>query len=129
MLSNFILKRSLFFFTRMLFSEQSTFHGQASDRVWSFRIALLKRRGEKNRERCKGVHCVDIGESLPTHIFLQNLASIQPRTSLVKFACSPRTDPPGAQRADAQRMDGGGFIRYEAVSVRLNLILRSQKIN
>ena len=30
------------------------------------------------------------------HIFLQNLASIQPITSLVKFARSPRTDPPGA---------------------------------
>ena len=26
---------------------------------------------------------------------MQNLASIQPRTSLVKFARSPRTDPPG----------------------------------
>ena len=32
------------------------------------------------RERCKGVHCVDLGERFPTHIFLQNLASIQPRT-------------------------------------------------
>jgi len=31
------------------------------------------------------VHCVDLGESFPTHIFLQNLASIQQRTSLVKF--------------------------------------------
>ena len=38
------------------------------------------------RERCKGVHCVDLGESFPTNIYLQNLASIQPRTSLVKFA-------------------------------------------
>ena len=47
------------------------------------------------RERCKGVHCVDFGESFPTSIYLQNLASIQPRTSLVKFARSPRTDPPG----------------------------------
>ena len=28
-------------------------------------------------------------------IFLQNLALIQPRTSLVEFARSPRTDPPG----------------------------------
>ena len=37
---------------------------------------------------CKGVHCVDLGESFQTHIFLQNLASIQPRTSLVKFARS-----------------------------------------
>ena len=45
------------------------------------------------RERCKGVHCVDLGESFQTHIYLQNLASIQPRTSLVKFARSPRTDP------------------------------------
>ena len=32
------------------------------------------------RERCKGVHCVDLGESFPTSIYLQNLASIQPRT-------------------------------------------------
>ena len=47
------------------------------------------------RERCKGAHCVDLGESFPTHIYLQKLVSIQPRTSLVKFAHSPRTDPPG----------------------------------
>ena len=47
------------------------------------------------RERCKGVHCVDLGESFPTSIYLQTLASIQPRTSLVKIARSPRTDPPG----------------------------------
>ena len=37
------------------------------------------------RERCKGVHCVDLGESFPTSIYLQNLASIQPRTSPKKF--------------------------------------------
>ena len=36
-------------------------------------------------KRCKGVHFVDLGESFPTHIYLQNLASIQPRTSLLKF--------------------------------------------
>ncbi len=47
------------------------------------------------RERCKGVHCADLGESFPTSIYLQNSASIQPRTSLAKFARSPRTDPPG----------------------------------
>ena len=29
-------------------------------------------------EQCKGVHCVDLGESFQTHIYLQNLASIQP---------------------------------------------------
>ena len=33
------------------------------------------------RERCKGVHCVDLGESFPTSIYLQNLASTLPRTS------------------------------------------------
>ena len=39
-------------------------------------------------ELCKRVHCVDLGESFQTHIFLQNLASIQPNTSPVKFAAS-----------------------------------------
>ena len=34
------------------------------------------------------MHCVDLGESFQTHIFLQNLASIQPRTSPLKFARS-----------------------------------------
>ena len=32
------------------------------------------------------MHCVDLGESFQTHILLQNLASIQPRKSPVKFA-------------------------------------------
>ena len=36
-------------------------------------------------KRCKGVHFVDLGESFPTHIYLQNLASIQPRTSPSKL--------------------------------------------
>ena len=42
---------------------------------------------EKNeiRERCKGVHCVDLGESFPTSIYLQKSASIQPRTSPSQF--------------------------------------------
>ena len=34
------------------------------------------------------MHCVDLGESFPTHIYLQSLASMQPRTSPVKFAGS-----------------------------------------
>ena len=34
------------------------------------------------------MHYVDLGESFPTHIFLQILASIQPRTSPLKFARS-----------------------------------------
>ena len=36
-------------------------------------------------EECKGMHCVDLGESFPTIIYLQKSASIQPRTSPSKF--------------------------------------------
>ena len=36
-------------------------------------------------ERCKGVHCVDLDKSFPTSIYLQNLVSIQPRSSPKKF--------------------------------------------
>ena len=39
-------------------------------------------------ELCKGVHCVELGESFQTHMYLQNLDSIQPRTSPVKFGRS-----------------------------------------
>ena len=54
-------------------------------------------------ELCKGVHCVDLGESsphvpflnllfeqiaIPTSIYLLSLASIQPRTSPLKFVRS-----------------------------------------
>ena len=42
---------------------------------WNFEI----------EERCKGVHCVDLGESFPTSIYLVKSASIQPRTSPSKF--------------------------------------------
>ena len=42
--------------------------------------------------------CVDLGESFPTSIYLQNLASIQALTSPFKFARSPRTDPPGRRQ-------------------------------
>ena len=37
-------------------------------------------------EQCTGVYRVDLGESFQTHIYLLNLASIQPRTSPVKLA-------------------------------------------
>ena len=41
------------------------------------------------------MHCADLGENFQKHIYLQNLASIQPRTSPLKFARSP---PPGLAR-------------------------------
>ena len=49
-------------------------------------------------ELCKGVHCVDLGETFRTHIYLENLASRQPRTSPLKFAAS---------RAHNVRREGG----------------------
>ena len=39
------------------------------------------------------MHCVDLGESFQTHIYLQNLASIQPRTSSLKFAVRAAAEP------------------------------------
>ena len=36
-------------------------------------------------ERCKGVDCVDLGESFPTSICMMKSASIQPRTSPSEF--------------------------------------------
>ena len=41
------------------------------------------------------MYCVDLGESFHKSSYLQKSASIPPRTSPVKFARSPRTDPPG----------------------------------
>ena len=41
--------------------------------------------------------CVDLGDvvkSFQTKIYLQNSASIQPRTSPPKFGCLPASDPP-----------------------------------
>ena len=44
-------------------------------------------------ELCKGAHFVDLGESFQTHIYLQNLASIPPRTSPLTFARSSPVQP------------------------------------
>ena len=57
-------------------------------------------------ELCKGVHCVDLGESFQTHIYLQNLASIQPRTSPLKFAAS--REPRSTLRTGANRAEPAG---------------------
>ena len=55
-----------------------------------------------NLEQCKGVYCVDLGESFQTHINLQKFVSIQPRTSppknakdLQNFANSATAQAPG----------------------------------
>ena len=46
----------------------------------NFAEILRSERGQKH------VNIVDLVKSFPTNIYLQNLASIQKRTSLVKFA-------------------------------------------
>ena len=58
---------------------------------------------------CKGLYCIDLGESVQVRIYLKKSASIQPRTSPAKFARSPRTDPRGRTEAggDAARARGG----------------------
>ena len=61
-------------------------------------------------ELCKGVHCVDLDESFRTHIYLQNLASIQPRTSPVKFV--------GSRGSDLVRGVGAGRSSSRAEEVR-----------
>ena len=71
------------------------------------------------------MHCLDFGESFPTHIvntiFLQKLASIQPLTSPVKFARSPRidpliiTDPPGTCGSNCSRC--AAVSRFAAYAV------------
>ena len=58
---------------------------------WNYEIWAVQRH----------VNLVDLVKSFPTHILLQNLASIQPITSPFKFARSPLTDPPGSMNSHA----------------------------
>ena len=69
-------------------------------RLAPVQLAILTK--NEIRQRCKGEHCVDLGESFQTNIYLQNFVSIQPRTSSVQFAerrvrCAwPTRKPSGA---------------------------------
>ena len=69
-------------------------------------LAIFDERNEI-RERCKGVHCVDLGESFQTHVYLQNLASIQPRTSPVKCARSRNAETYESSPTRSRRGRGG----------------------
>ena len=89
-LSNYILQRSFFFFARMSCSKQSTFHGQASDRVWSFPNCSFKasrRKKEKKRKtekQEKKVHVV-IAQRIPASILLRLVLSFF--SSIHTFLC------------------------------------------
>ena len=43
-------------------------------------MKIQQKNVQRSAERCKGVHRVDLGESLPRSVYLQNLASIQPES-------------------------------------------------
>ena len=79
---------------------------------------------------CEGVHCVDLGESFQTHVYLQSLASIQPRTSPLKFARSgggrggPRAAP-GARL----RMRSKGFGECRTQSDRIGDTVRLSRVH
>ena len=58
----------------------------------------------------KHVNRVDLVKSFPTHILLQNLASIQPRTSPVKFARSSGEPGSAASSRAAARPAASGEL-------------------
>ena len=68
-------------------------------KFWQILLITLKYFLKKNviLELCKGVHCVNLDESFQTHIYLQNLASIQPRTSPLKFVGSREKNAIGSR--------------------------------
>ena len=75
--SSKILRKNAKFDEKLKKSEIQLFNHEKMLTIfgWNFEI----------EERCKGVHCVDLGESFPTSVYLQKSASIQPRTSPSKF--------------------------------------------
>ena len=85
-------------------------------------------------ELCKGVHCVDLDERFQTHIYLQNLASIQPRTSPVKFARSSNAAASVVdqvlvlQERDPPVPRGGAVVVAEGRGVALEANLSSRRI-
>ena len=97
-----------------------------SQNFWKFSQILANSESEillifwKNviLELCKGVHCVDLDESFQTHIYLQNLASIQPRTSPLKFVgsgCEKRPASPSERGSRSTRRRSchiAGFARF-----------------
>ena len=67
------------------------------------------------------MHCVDLGESFQTHIYLQHLASIQPRTSPLKFARSSGAADLGLQdvlRVLEELVEVGPEVRLAADEAR-----------
>ena len=68
------------------------------------------------------MHCVDLGESFPTSIYLHNLASIQPRTSPNKFEWfGPSPVEPESTKVDVEAHSVTSTDDGAAASVRADL--------
>ena len=74
------------------------------------------------RERCKGVHCVDLGESFPTSIYLQNRrrysrerAPRSLRENSIHYSLHSLAWPaPRRRGAPAPRTDSPGGVRFSS---------------
>ena len=79
---------------------------------------------------CKGVHFVDLGESFQTHIFLENLASIQPRMSPVKFARPmPSSLPMGRVEVLPKQSRQLAAAREESELLEQNIALKDRQLD
>ena len=69
------------------------------------------------------MHCVDLGESFQTHIYLQNFVSKQPRTSPVKSLPQTATVPcpASAPRGPSRRRNLRTLLMFPEGSNRLHL--------
>ena len=63
------------------------------------------------------MHCVDLDESFPMSIYFQNLASIQPRTSPLKFVGSRAAAGAAAAAASAGDLRLALTARLQRVSI------------
>ena len=61
----------------------------------------------------KHVHLVDLVKSFPTNIYLQNLASIQKRTSPVKFAHLAEKSEEGSTSNLSTKVPAGRVLRVD----------------
>ena len=66
-------------------------------------------------EQCRGVHFLDFGERFQKHTYLQNLASIQPRTSSTKMRARRPTQPRDLYTEKWQTLQGS----FSAVSKQI----------
>ena len=85
---------------------------------WNFEIrAVQKYASVLFSKRRINVNRVDLVKSFPTSIYLQKSASMQPRTSLPKFAAS-RDEAPDSKAVGHRNIDAGDEDDHRAVRCR-----------